>query len=208
MHHTPNHGDMDDVTAALGAPDPDPTLDEIHDLMRHAAADMGARKHLATLDTTLRALRAGATVTVICPELGDSTAAWRAMGGFRDLTAVELAAADRGINPATHRRLHPAVTGSLADDLAARIGYLTARLAAELITVVPDEDTYDALADTLVGDPRAAGFRLAVHEARLALGTEVMRRLAMLVEWTLHSIELGREDSARQKLARAEALLT
>lgn len=124
-----------------------------------------------------------------------------AMAGhsLNGLTEGETEALGRGISLATYRRLHPVVAGDLADQLAARVGYLATQLAART-----DDDRIHT---GLLHDPRSPGFRLAVHEARLVADKETTRRLALLLEWTLTSIALGRQQSAVEKLDRAEAII-
>jgi hypothetical protein len=175
----------------------------------------GTGKSSATL-AVLTELAHGKHVTVIDPQAGDNNDAWRqrwptqqadptavaaAMAGYRtdQLSLRETKALERGIEPATYRRLNPAVTGKLADQVAVRVAYLAAHIAPEM----DDEQIYTSL----LRDPRSAGFRLALYEARLNADSEPIRRLAMLTEWVLNSIELGREQSAMEKLVRAEAIL-
>lgn len=157
----------------------------------------------------------GRTAVVLDAKRGDTYAAWLtttqraepalvavAMAGYRteDLTMGETAAVERGIALATYRRLHPAVTGPLADSLAVRIAYLAAHLAVE----TTDERVYNVLRC----DPRTPGFRLAVHEAQVAATKETVRRLAMRIEWALNAIALGREATAVAKLDEADAILS
>lgn len=124
-----------------------------------------------------------------------------AMAGYRitDLSIDETKALKRGIDPSTYRRLYPAVTGELADQLAGRIIYLASFLTAR----TANDDVYTRL----LPDPRTPGWRLALHEARIAAPSEPLRRLGALIEWAMNAIVLGREQTARAKLDQADAIV-
>lgn len=126
-----------------------------------------------------------------------------AMADHRDVSQGEREAVERGIDPTTYRRLYPAVIGDLADQLLDRIQWIATFLAAHLVCHTDD----DRVCRQLTGDPRAAGFRVALFEARRLAATEQMRKLAMFTEWAMTSIAVGDEAFALAKLARADRLL-
>jgi len=195
--------------------------DEVHQFFSGRYGE-GKNKVSATLLWDL--VHAGYTPVVVDAKGGADRAAWLtpetptgpradptevalAMTGARgeELTAGETEAVARGVSLSAHRRLYPAVAGELADRLAVRIAYLAGHLAAHLAAI--DEERAQAVSGWLTRDPRSAGFRLALFEARALAKTEPMRRLAINVEWAMNAVALGREQTARAKLAAADAIL-
>lgn len=165
---------------------------------------VGSGKSPAFLDI-LTALSHGKTAVVMDPKRADG--AWKAMAGYRDgdVTPDEDEAARRGVSPSVYRRLNPAVTGELADQLVVGVAYLAARIAAHLIDSIGPAAL--PMAGQLTRDPRSAGFRIGLFQARLAATAEPVRKAALLVEWALTAISQGREQSAIRKLDRADELM-
>lgn len=191
----------------------DPTRDEmtVYVAQEEVDAELGrlltrgergsGKSNLALM--ILAELAHGRPVTIGDPKTGTDREVWLAMTGHRDVSQSEQAAIERGIDPETYRRLYPAVTGDLADQLYARVIYLASHLAAHLVCNTDDDD----VSDRLCTDPRTPGFRLALFEARRLATTEQMRKVAMFAEWAMNSIEAGDEEIARGKLDRADRIL-
>lgn len=132
----------------------------------------------------------------------ESLALATAMAGDGELTPAEKAAAARGITPATFRRLHPAVTGDLVDELLPRIQVVRDDLVRRL-TDAGHED----VATTIAGDVREAGYRVALTEVRRGAYGETVRRAAFHLELALVAVVNGHRSTAERSLAKAAAVL-
>lgn len=135
----------------------------------------------------------------------DPAAVAGAMAGYDpgELTPAEQAAANRGISPVAFRRLYPAVTGDLMDELLPRIEVLRAELGMRLVDAGRED-----LARTITGDPREAGYRVALTDARrLVDAGEPVRKAAFHLELALTAIENGHGGIAGGCLVKASAAL-
>jgi len=122
------------------------------------------------------------------------------MGGYNasTLTAEMRQAEKRGIAPSLFRRLLPAVTGDLVDELFPRIVVIRDEMVRLLIEA-GRQDT----ARTVAGDPRETGYRVALVDIRQAELTELIRKTAFLLEICLSACRAGSRDTAERTLARA-----
>lgn len=123
------------------------------------------------------------------------------MGGYdyNRLTEETRQAQQRGIAPSLFRRLLPAVTGDLVDELLPRITVIRDELARMLI----EAGRQDA-AHKVDGDPRETGYRVALVEVRQTAGMpEQVRKTAFRLEIALSACRAGKRDTAQRCLARA-----
>lgn len=184
------------------------------------AALMVARsKSSAALHYVLVGLASGVEVTVFDPKLShygwmpqpiDTDAVRKtasetpslrdprlSMMGVRqeELTSGQRVAAYLGMSPALFDRLHAPATGELVDQALPEL-----------------ERIRDAITDRLYGcdpwilgrrDPREAGFRVCVHQARRRAQRESARRALFHLELGLTQLAEGRPAPARRSLAKA-----
>jgi hypothetical protein len=166
----------------------------------------GPGKTLRVSTDMAQALSAGYTVMVFDPKNdGDIAAIRAAMAGYDqgELTPAERAAADRGISPVAYRRLYPAVTGDLADELLPRITVLRDDLVRRLV-----DTGHELAAVTVAGDPREAGYRVALTTVRRdTQHGEAIRKAMFHLELALTAIENGHGGVAGGCLAKASAAL-
>lgn len=121
-----------------------------------------------------------------------------------ELTGPELAAARRGINPATFRRLYPAVD-RIADgeDLLQRAHVVRDALVRDLT-----ELGREPAVRTILGDVREAGYRVALFELRTnGELPERIRRGAFYLELALSAAMKGQRPTANRSISKAQVAL-